>query len=68
MFGPFPRKSSGAGLFLAGLIGLESGGLKEKKKKKQLFNIKSVIFKKTKLSQFISGGFELNHSEGIQKD
>lgn len=27
LFDPFPKKSSGAGLFLTGLIGLESGGL-----------------------------------------
>jgi len=31
LFGPFPKKSSGAGLFLAGLIGLESGGLQKNK-------------------------------------
>lgn len=41
LFGPFPKKSSGAGLFLTGLIGLESGGLKEK----ILFSIKPAIFR-----------------------
>lgn len=63
LFGPFPKKSSGAGLFLTGLIGLESGGLQEKK---MLFSIKLIIFKEQ--NQAISDGTQLNHNGSIQKD